>query len=484
MSYDWCDSRIRFKVVMNNRYKHLIIIAVILVISLLVSASFFLTKPYVYFTGDDIVLEKGSINMAGDFILQTNGEVNPEDTMLYTDEVGEYTFHYYVRKWFFIKDEKLNYKVVDTVAPVIEIKEKRIIKNPGNVFTDEDILNNITVDEGEIQIESDYDPNVSGLYTVFVKAIDDYDNMSQDSFEIFVKDNKGPLVFKEGNGYEVLKGSEFDINKVIAYGDNVDPDPTLEIIGEVDTDKIGSYPLRGKLTDYSGNTTYWNFVIEVVDKYSDDDRKDIPYYFVDFIDDYKKPNRKLGMDISEWQYDVDFEKIKDAGCEFVFMRLGFSHDGKLTLDKKFKQNLEGAKRVGMDMGVYIYFYENNEQDLLRTLDSAFEVLDGVELELGFAFDWEDFHNFHKHKISFQQLNHLYKVFEKKVNEHGYESILYGSKYYLQEVWTHTDKTPVWLAHYIDWSNYDKPYMFWQVSASGKIDGIEGFTDFDIMFLNP
>ena len=52
------------------------------------------------------------------------------------------------------------------------------------------------------------------------------------------------------------------------------------------------------------------------------------------------------------------------------------------------------------------------------------------------------------------------------------------------MWTNTDEMEVWLAHYIDWSNYDKPYRFWQLSATGRIDGIEGNTDLDIMFTNP
>lgn len=98
-----------------------------------------------------------------------------------------------------------------------------------------------------------------------------------------------------------------------------------------------------------------------------------------------------------------------------------------------------------------------------------------------SIDWENFSDFQNYDVSFQMLNHLYDVFEQTVREHGYEPMLYGSKYYLETVWNHRDRRPVWLAHYTDWSSYKDPYFMWQVCAWGRIDGIDGDVDFDIMF---
>lgn len=469
---------------MKKNYKFFIALGIIILLVLLLGIGLFLFTPYLHFKDDSRVLERGSVHLAGDFILETNGDVIPENTMLYTDEVGNYTFHYSLRKYFMKKDVEFNYEVVDTTAPKIEIKNRVIIKDPGKVFSEDDILNNVKIDEGNLEIDTDYDPDISGTYLVNIKATDAYNNGSSDFFEIIVNDIQAPIVFVEGHNAEVLKGSEFDIDDIISYGDNVDAKPELTITGEVDTSKLGSYPLHGKLADSANNVTEWDFVVEVVDEYSDYDYEEDVYDFNDFINDYQKPGRKLGMDISEWQYDVDFEKIKEAGCEFVIMRLGFSHDGKLTLDKKFKQNLENAKKVNMPIGVYIYFHDDTKEELLSTLNTAFEVLNGTSLQLPFFFDWEEFHDFQEHEISFKDLNQLYKVFKSEVEKAGYEAMLYGSKFYLNEVWANTDEMEVWLAHYIDWSNYDKPYRFWQLSATGRIDGIEGNTDLDIMFTNP
>ena len=107
----------------------------------------------------------------------------------------------------------------------------------------------------------------------------------------------------------------------------------------------------------------------------------------------------------------------------------------------------------------------------------------MKLELPVVFDWETFGRFQNYEMSFHDLNHLYDVFEEEVTKRGYESMLYGSKFYLDVVWKDTDIRPIWLAHYTSWSSFEDPYIFWQVSDHGQIDGIDGHCDFNIMFLN-
>ena len=61
-------------------------------------------------------------------------------------------------------------------------------------------------------------------------------------------------------------------------------------------------------------------------------------------------------------------------------------------------------------------------------------------------------------------------------------MLYGSQNYLNKVWAHTDTRPIWLAQYIEWPTYEGQYDIWQLDDCGRIDGIEGDVDLDIMFL--
>ena len=81
------------------------------------------------------------------------------------------------------------------------------------------------------------------------KAIDDYDNKSEASFEIFVNDIEPPDVFRTADGKEVLQYSNFNVMDAISYGDNVDPKPSVTIKGSVNTNVLGSYPLSATITD-------------------------------------------------------------------------------------------------------------------------------------------------------------------------------------------------------------------------------------------
>jgi len=84
-------------------------------------------------------------------------------------------------------------------------------------------------------------------------------------------------------------------------------------------------------------------------------------------------------------------------------------------------------------------------------------------------------------MSFADLYRLYDAFADEISKAGYEPMLYGSKLYLEEVWEDTDKRPVWLAHYADRTNYKGPYRIWQAANTGRIKGISGDVDLDIMY---
>ena len=98
-----------------------------------------------------------------------------------------------------------------------------------------------------------------------------------------------------------------------------------------------------------------------------------------------------------------------------------------------------------------------------------------------VFDWEDFGQFQTYKMSFAGLNDLYDAFADQLSSAGYECMLYGNKNSLEKVWEDTDTRPVWLAHYTDKTDYKGPYVMWQASQTGNIDGIDGDVDMDILY---
>ncbi len=457
----------------------MIIVSALLVLTAI--AGFFFLRPTIHFTEGEKVLERGLEYKAMDLVASSNGEVTPEKETLDSETVGEFEFHYTVKKWFFSRDIALKYRVEDTTPPVITFKRMKVNKDPGEKYTEKEITDNVALNEGTFTYKTDYDPEFSGIYTVKISAVDDYGNASEASYEVIVRDIEGPLVFRSGDYSQILVGDEFNIQNYISYGDNADDEPELTVEGEVDTSVIGYYPLHAVLTDDSGNKTEWDLTIEVTDYIPEWEPSDYFYTFDELRTEYAGAGRQFGLDLSEWQGDIDFEAVRDAGCDFVILRIGWSFEGELHLDKTYRQNLERAKNAGIPVGVYLFCYDYTEEQLRASLDKVFTELGDTKLELPLVFDWENFGNYQDYYVSFQKLNHFYDVFEEEVKNHGYESMLYGSKYYLDTVWTHTDERPIWLAQYYTWPTYSGPYQIWQLTDSGRINGIDGNCDFNIMF---
>ena len=301
------------------------------------------------------------------------------------------------------------------------------------------------------------------------------------TYQYKVDDKTPPVMLWSGDGVVVEKGSEFDIKSVVGYGDNADPKPEIKYDGKVDMDTVGSYPLHITVTDASGNSIDWDMTVNVAESIPvyDDDSTRFP--FKDFVKTYAGDGRKFGIDVSAWQDEIDFKKVKDAGCEFVIIRIGWSEDGAVEMDKRFKENFEKAQDAGVPIGLYMYSYDNSEEDVRKAAQWIIKQLDGAKLDYPIAFDWEDFGQFQQYEMSFITLNKMYDAFADELSKAGYDCRLYGSLNFLEKVWEDTDTRPVWLAHYTDKTDYKGPYRIWQQSSTGKIDGISGPVDLDIMY---
>ena len=298
-----------------------------------------------------------------------------------------------------------------------------------------------------------------------------------------VTDTQSPLTFWSGDGTVLMKGEKFDISEIIGYGDNADREPKVECSGSVDTETAGDYPLHVRVTDASGNSTEWDLTVTVVEEMPVYESDNEGTEFADFVKAYSGEGRSFGIDVSSWQNEIDFEAVKKAGCEFVIIRIGFSSgDGTVaTPDNRFSENLRNAKAAGLKVGVYIYSYDKNEDMVRGTARWVLQKLKHEKLDLPVAFDWEEFGKFQTYKMNFRDLNGMYDAFADELAKGGYDCMLYSSKNYLESVWEDTDKRPVWLAHYTGSTDYEGPYMIWQASNTGRIDGINGDVDMDIMF---
>lgn len=286
----------------------------------------------------------------------------------------------------------------------------------------------------------------------------------------------------------VALGDEFDINNYVSYIDNMDDEVELIIEGGVSTDQTGSYPLSLTIVDDEGNSTSDSINVTVYQP--SDPGSDGGYTgtsttdataFADFMAAYPGENVHYGIDVSKWQGDIDWEQVAAAGCEFAFIRAGWSSAGEFHEDEYFRANMEGANAAGIPVGVYVYTTDNTPEDVTALADLLCDIVADYRVDLPIVFDWENFFsNYQQYKLSIRSINDLYDMFEAQILSRGYTPMVYGSKFIFDIIWD-DDILNVWLAHYTSQTDYSGNYTFWQQSSTGSIPGIDAYVDMDLFY---
>ncbi len=301
-----------------------------------------------------------------------------------------------------------------------------------------------------------------------------------------VKDTTKPFVFS-GTYHYVDGNYDGNLCDLLLYGDNYTGNVKCEIEGNYDLKKEGEYNLNYKLSDESGNVTNESVTINVGNRPSSEDDNSYESthtYFTDIYKKHKNDDTLLGVDISEWQENVDFKKLKNAGASFVMLRIGFQgiESKKLYEDATFKDYIKKAKDAGLMVGAYFYSVASSKKEAKEQAKYVIDILDKESLDLPIAFDWETWQNWNSYKISFHELGEIADTFISEVRKGGYKGSLYSSKYYLENIWMNEEDNDVWLAHYTDQTSYKGNYSMWQLCNDGVIDGINGNADFNVLYL--
>ena len=342
----------------------------------------------------------------------------------------------------------------------------------------------VDIDDGFISADKEIFLNKIGDNKIEIDYQDYKKHKGKISVNINVYDDTPPFLSMSNNIYKLVN-TDFDLCNNAFYGDNYDRRAACVVNGNYDKDTVGAYKLNLLVRDESGNETNKDFTLHIIKEFansSNENSTPVGLNFSEAKDKYKNDNTMLGIDVSSFQGEVDWEKVKNAGVEFAIIRLGFGYtvNMELVLDKYFKENLEKAKSQGLKVGVYFYTYANTIEEIEEQAKFISDNLNGETLDLGVTFDWENWNNFQDYQVSFYDLDNMYNNFSNLLKKSGYETMLYGSKFYLNNVWNTKNKS-VWLAHYTNMTNYDKDYKIWQFSDKGIVDGINGFVDLDVLY---
>ncbi len=358
------------------------------------------------------------------------------------------------------------------------------------------INNDIVCNYGESKQVSEYITSISGTYEDFtincdnigekkvkLDFINQYEYPVSYLFAIRVVDNVKPTIMS-GNSYTVTVGSNVDLTKKLISFDDLDDCPQREIIGDYDLNKVGSYKLTYKVTDNFGNSTSKDFTLYVKNKTSNNTNNNVTKISYNSLHDkYKNEHTLIGLDVSKWQGDINFDLLP-RNLDFVMIKFGGTNGiGKdFYIDSKFKRNIEGFTKLGIPVGLYYYSHARTKEEAIKEANYLLENIKDYKITLPIAFDWENWSNFNNYDMSLKTLNDTKDAFIKTINDAGYKGVLYSSKNYLLKYWHEDDA--VWLAHYTIQTDYQGKYFMWQRTSSCSITGITDNTvDFNILYKN-
>lgn len=197
-----------------------------------------------------------------------------------------------------------------------------------------------------------------------------------------------------------------------------------------------------------------------------------------------------GIDVSQWQGDIDWEKAKADGVGFAMLRAGF---GQGSLDTKFKRNISECNRLGIPCGIYWFSYAYTADMAAKEALYAVEAVKPYKLEFPIAFDYEgDSQSTAKKNgvaVTKTLVSSLARAFCDAVEKAGYYAMVYTNPAYLS---TYYDadipkQYDVWLAQWPAKPNLSsKPAQaggIWQYTSSGSVSGISGRVDMDAAYIN-
>ncbi len=208
-----------------------------------------------------------------------------------------------------------------------------------------------------------------------------------------------------------------------------------------------------------------------------------------------------GIDISKWQGEINWSKVKADGIDYAFIQVGFRGYGdsgvlnESTKDPYFDTNMTNAIAAGIRVGVYVFSQATTEAEAIEEAQYILDAIGGYNITMPLVMDFEYASTdsglggrLYKAKLSKDKATAICMAFCKEIADAGYTPMVYANKSMLTDqihANTLTDAGyRIWLANYTTKTTYSGDYDFWQYSEKGKVDGIYGDVDMNFYYMQP
>lgn len=195
---------------------------------------------------------------------------------------------------------------------------------------------------------------------------------------------------------------------------------------------------------------------------------------------------KVGIDVSKWQGEIDWDKVKNAGVEFAIIRAGYrgSVTGTIIEDPYFQANMKGAAASGIPVGVYFFTQAVNEVEAVEEASAVLKLVQQYQIDYPIFIDTEGAGgNGRADNLDVETRTLVCEAFCRTIENGGYRAGVYASRnWYNNRLETaRLDNYYIWLAEYRSVPLYQGYYQMWQHTSKGKVDGIEGNVDLNIAY---
>ncbi len=206
---------------------------------------------------------------------------------------------------------------------------------------------------------------------------------------------------------------------------------------------------------------------------------------------YNDPNvrTRLGIDVSQYQGDVDWAAVAASGVEFAIARVGGRGytAGSIYADTKFDEYADGAARAGLQVGAYFFSQAVSVEEAREEAYYVLDKLRGHSITGPVVFDWEVIgkSSARTYGLETSVLCAAARTFCEIIESAGYDAMIYINDYagYIKYDLSQVVEYPLWYANYsTDAPTFYYDFAMWQYSSKGSVPGIKGNVDMDLWFI--
>lgn len=196
-------------------------------------------------------------------------------------------------------------------------------------------------------------------------------------------------------------------------------------------------------------------------------------------------NVSYGIDVSEWQDDIDWKAVASTGISFAMIRCGFREiDGNnVKEDGRFRENIKEAREAGLNVGVYFFGTARTQAEAVEEAEFTINLIKDYDINYPIVYDAEVINRGRLEGVDYSTLTDNILAFTDTIESYGYTSMVYSYSSALTYYYDtgRLDGKLIWLAYYGDFADYNGNYNMWQYSDQGRVAGINAYVDLNISY---